>query len=206
MILSFNSKLFYNGRNDVCKRQCQLSTLTMLEINNFKNLTWITPRDIRQASRFSPSKYSSGNSLKPALGSTSMAYKFLNPFTNIGTLLNFWSKASEILWAGSVEIIKTVSRIFANCVATEQEHVVFPTPPLPPTKIHLKKTNQVLYRFEKLFSTLILTYFSNFLQNETFILNYLNVVQISYLNDSWSKMFCTVGSKGSRSSIISAIL
>jgi hypothetical protein len=35
-------------------------------------------------------------------------------------LVNFWSNASEILWAGSVEIIKTVSLTTLNWTARLQ--------------------------------------------------------------------------------------
>lgn len=34
----------------------------------------------------------------------------------------------------------TDSRTFASCTASEQDVVVFPTPPLPPTKIHLSES------------------------------------------------------------------
>lgn len=34
--------------------------------------------------------------------------------------MNFWSKASEMLWAGSVEIIRTDSRTFASWIARLQ--------------------------------------------------------------------------------------
>ena len=44
-----------------------------------------------------------------------IANKFSKPLTLLGTLLNFWSKASDMLWAGSVEMISTVSRTRANC-------------------------------------------------------------------------------------------
>ena len=43
-----------------------------------------------------------------------MANKFSNPLTLLGTLLNFWSKASGILIAGSVEIINTDSRTLVS--------------------------------------------------------------------------------------------
>ena len=39
-----------------------------------------------------------------------MAKRLSNPLTRLGTLENFWLKASEMLWAGSVEMIKTDSR------------------------------------------------------------------------------------------------
>jgi len=84
----------------------------------------------------SPSKYSSGSSLKPTLGSISyidtrgvknlacettqmftMANRLSNPLTLVGTLENFWSNASDILWAGSVDMIRTVSRTLDSCTA-----------------------------------------------------------------------------------------
>lgn len=37
-----------------------------------------------------------------------------------------------------MEIRRTESRTFESCTANEQEEVVLPTPPLPPTKIHLR--------------------------------------------------------------------
>lgn len=39
----------------------------------------------------------SGRSFTPRFGSISIAYKLLKPFTRVGTLLNFWSNASEML-------------------------------------------------------------------------------------------------------------
>ena len=46
------------------------------------------------------------------------------------------TKASDILCAGSVEISKTFSLTRDIRTANEHEVEVFPTPPLPPTKIH----------------------------------------------------------------------
>ena len=43
-----------------------------------------------------------------------IAKRLLQPFTFVGMLLNFWSNASEILWAGSVEIISTLSLVWAS--------------------------------------------------------------------------------------------
>lgn len=43
-----------------------------------------------------------------------MAKRLSQPLTFVGMLLNFWSNASEILWAGSVEIISTLSLVWAN--------------------------------------------------------------------------------------------
>lgn len=40
--------------------------------------------------------------------------------TFVGTLVNFWSNASEILCAGSVDIINTDSRTLASCTAKLQ--------------------------------------------------------------------------------------
>jgi len=42
------------------------------------------------------------------------------------------------LCAGSVDIINTFLRTLDNKIANEEETVVFPTPPLPPTNIHLR--------------------------------------------------------------------
>jgi len=49
-----------------------------------------------------------------------MAYRFLKPLTSVGTLENFWLNASEILCAGSVDIIRTVSLDSANSDARQQ--------------------------------------------------------------------------------------
>ena len=43
-----------------------------------------------------------------------IAKRLLQPLTFVGMLLNFWSNASEILWAGSVEIISTLSLVWAS--------------------------------------------------------------------------------------------
>ena len=67
-----------------------------------------------------------------------MAKRLVKPSTSVGTLVNFWRKASLRLWAGSVEMMSTLSRTPASCTAREQEQVVLPTPPLPPTKIHFR--------------------------------------------------------------------
>jgi len=37
-----------------------------------------------------------------------MAYRFEYPLMRVGWRLNFWRKASERLWAGSVEMIRTL--------------------------------------------------------------------------------------------------
>src|SRR5690606_29222865 len=47
----------------------------------------------------------------------------------------FWLNASDRLCAGSVLIRRTDSRALASWMAREQDVVVLPTPPLPPTKI-----------------------------------------------------------------------
>lgn len=49
-----------------------------------------------------------------------MAKRFSKPFTFVGILLNFWSNASEILCAGSVDMMSTFSLTFDNCTANEQ--------------------------------------------------------------------------------------
>lgn len=41
----------------------------------------------------------------------------------MGTLENFWSKASEMLWAGSVEMMRTLSLTAASCTAKLQLQV-----------------------------------------------------------------------------------
>ena len=50
---------------------------------------------------------------------------------------NFCLKASLRLWASSVEMLRTEGRAVASCTARDELQVVLPTPPLPPTKIHL---------------------------------------------------------------------
>lgn len=59
-------------------------------------------------------------------------------FTYVGWLENFWSKASDRLCAGSVEISNTLCLCFVISTARDEEVVVLPTPPFPPTKIHLR--------------------------------------------------------------------
>lgn len=49
-----------------------------------------------------------------------IAYKFWKPLTRVGTFENFWLNASDMLWAGSVEIMSTLSRTFASWVAKQQ--------------------------------------------------------------------------------------
>jgi hypothetical protein len=85
------------------------------------------------------SSLSSGNSLIPPDGSISywrvieeyfenkskknfqtIANKFSYPLTFVGFFVNFWLNASDILWAGSVLNIKTVSRTLANSEAKLQ--------------------------------------------------------------------------------------
>lgn len=68
-----------------------------------------------------------------------MAYRLSNPWTRVGVLVNFWRKASLRLCAGSVEMMRTFCRHPASCTARLLEQVVFPTPPLPPTKIHFSE-------------------------------------------------------------------
>jgi hypothetical protein len=58
-----------------------------------------------------------------------IAERFVNPLTSVASLLNFCPKASDKLWAGSVEIKRTLGRTLANWIAREQEVVVFPIRP-----------------------------------------------------------------------------
>lgn len=69
------------------------------------------------------------------LESISMAKRLGTPSMAVGSLSTFWSKQSDRLWAGSVEMISTYLPCSARRVAMEEEVVVLPTPPLPPTKI-----------------------------------------------------------------------
>jgi len=55
-----------------------------------------------------------------------MAERLVNPLTRVASLLNFCPKASDKLWAGSVEIKSTLGRTLASWIAREQEVVVFP--------------------------------------------------------------------------------
>jgi hypothetical protein len=55
-----------------------------------------------------------------------IAYKFVNPSTNVASLLNFCPKASLRLCAGSVDISNTESLTLLNCTASEHEVVVLP--------------------------------------------------------------------------------
>ncbi len=70
------------------------------------------------------------------LGSISIALRFEKPSIKRASLPNFWLNASLRLCAGSVEMSSTERRTFASWMAREHDVVVFPTPPLPPTKIH----------------------------------------------------------------------
>lgn len=53
-----------------------------------------------------------------------MAYKLLKPFTALGVLLNFCAKASDMLWAGSVDIKSTLRRTCDNWMANEQLQLI----------------------------------------------------------------------------------
>lgn len=67
-----------------------------------------------------------------------IAYRLEKPSTSAGFFVNFCLKASLRLWAGSVEMISTDFLAAASWTARDDEHVVLPTPPLPPTKIHFR--------------------------------------------------------------------
>eukprot|EP00128_Syssomonas_multiformis_P017429 Colp12_sorted_trinity150504_noHs@7695 len=71
-------------------------------------------------------------------GSISMANKLSKPLTLVGSLVNFCVNASLRLCAGSVEISSTLRLTLANWIPKLQLQVVLPTPPFPPTKIHLR--------------------------------------------------------------------
>ena len=57
------------------------------------------------------------------------------------------TNASDILCAGSVEISKTFSLTRDIRTASEHEVEVFPTPPLPPTKIHFNDFWSIIFCF-----------------------------------------------------------
>lgn len=46
-----------------------------------------------------------------------MANRLVKPWTSVGVLENFCLKASLKLWAGSVEMIRTLFRTEASCTA-----------------------------------------------------------------------------------------
>ena len=52
-----------------------------------------------------------------------IAKRLSQPSTFVGTLLNFWAKASDVLCAGSVEIINTLSLVFASWRAILQLNI-----------------------------------------------------------------------------------
>mmetsp|Transcript_19645 Transcript_19645/g.56317 ORF Transcript_19645/g.56317 Transcript_19645/m.56317 type:complete len:266 (-) Transcript_19645:783-1580(-) len=88
--------------------------------------------------RFQPSSVLSRNSAFSWYDeSISMAWRLSNPSMSVGVLVNFCVKASLKLCAGSVDSINTLPLLLASSTAMEHEVVVLPTPPLPPTKIHL---------------------------------------------------------------------
>jgi len=66
--------------------------------------------------------------------SISIAERLGTPGIGVGDEPIFVAKASERLWAGSVEMRRTEARAEARARAREEETVVLPTPPLPPTK------------------------------------------------------------------------
>ena len=68
-----------------------------------------------------------------------MAERLSKPLMRRASLPNFWEKASERLWAGSVLMSRTLRRTLASWMAREHDVVVFPTPPLPPTKIQRRE-------------------------------------------------------------------
>lgn len=72
------------------------------------------------------------------MGSISITHKLSNPWTKVASWENYWSNASERLWAGSVDINKVFPLVLDNWIAIEDDVVVFPTPPFPPTKINYK--------------------------------------------------------------------
>ena len=69
---------------------------------------------------------------------STIAKRLSIPLTGFASLEIFWSKQSLRLWAGSVEMINVFFPFPANVVAKLLLVVVFPTPPLPPTNIHLR--------------------------------------------------------------------
>ena len=66
--------------------------------------------------------------LEGAVSPLTMAKRLLKPSTGEGVLVNFCLNASDRLWAGSVEMMSTDSRLAASWTAKLDEHVVFPTP------------------------------------------------------------------------------
>ncbi|GER26418.1 isoleucine--tRNA ligase, partial [Striga asiatica] len=74
-----------------------------------------------------------------------IAYKFENPVTRVGLFVNLCWNASLRLWAGSVEIMSTEDLTLASKMARIELHVVFPTPPLPPTNTHLSVSCSIMF-------------------------------------------------------------
>jgi hypothetical protein len=74
-----------------------------------------------------------------AAASISMQYRLAKPCTSVGLRENFWLKASDRLCAGSVDTISTLRRADASATPSEQDDVVLPTPPLPPTNTHFSE-------------------------------------------------------------------
>lgn len=69
-----------------------------------------------------------------------MAYKLEKPLIRVGDLVNLWWNASLRLCAGSVEMMSTEGRTRARRIDRIELHVVLPTPPFPPTKIHFNES------------------------------------------------------------------
>lgn len=67
-----------------------------------------------------------------------MAYKLVNPLTSVGAFVKRCWKASLRLWAGSVDMIRTEDLTWERRIPNVELHVVFPTPPFPPTNTHLR--------------------------------------------------------------------
>lgn len=112
------------------KRQKKTVKTTLIEEAKTNLLSW-------------SSKKSSGSCATPRFGSISckrqkcwaepdrilesevkilltIANKFSNPWTFVGTLLNFWLNASDKLWAGSVDITRTFLRTLDSWTARLQ--------------------------------------------------------------------------------------
>lgn len=69
-----------------------------------------------------------------------MAKRLEKPWTKVGDLVKRCWKASLRLWAGSVEMMRTEDRTLARQIARMELHVVFPTPPFPPTNTHFRES------------------------------------------------------------------
>ena len=110
-----------------------------------------SPPESSDAPSSSPIAASSSTSTEASI---SMQNKFETPATATGSRPNFWPNASLKLCAGSVLTtsafapLPSSSRRLAIRSARQHEVVVLPTPPFPPTKIHLRERCPTMFTSE----------------------------------------------------------